>query len=137
MVINKKYVELFDYVLGAQMAAFNYLKDQFGSGEMYGWKADDASRKVITDAGYGEKFTHRTGHSITADVHGSGPNIDNLETEDQRKLLVGHCFSLEPGIYDIDAGYGFRSEIDVLITEDGPVITTAPYQTELLLLFDN
>lgn len=132
-----KYVELFGYVLDAQMAAFNYLKDQFGSGEMYGWKADDASRKVITDAGYGEKFTHRTGHSITADVHGSGPNIDNLETEDQRKLLVGHCFSLEPGIYDIDAGYGFRSEIDVLITEDGPVITTTPYQTELLLLFDN
>ncbi|MFQ5606801.1 MAG: M24 family metallopeptidase, partial [Candidatus Zixiibacteriota bacterium] len=83
----QKYVELFDYVLGAQMAAFDYLKDNFGKGLLYGWKADDASRKVITDAGYGEKFTHRTGHSITSDVHGSGPNIDNLETEDQRNLL--------------------------------------------------
>ncbi len=129
------YVELFNYVLQAQQAAFDYIKDNFGKGPVYGADADDASRKVITDAGYGEFFTHRTGHSITGDVHGSGPNIDNLETEDKRALLPGHAFSLEPGIYNFDKNYGFRSEIDVLITKDGPVVTTTPQQTELLLLF--
>ncbi|MBN4076507.1 aminopeptidase P family protein, partial [Gemmatimonas aurantiaca] len=130
------YVELFGYVLGAQQAAFDYIKNNFASGPVYGADADDASRKVITDAGYGEYFTHRTGHSITGDVHGSGPNIDNLETEDKRQLLPGHIFSLEPGIYNFAAGYGFRSEIDVLISESGPIVTTTPQQTELLLLFD-
>ena len=129
------YVELFDYVLKAQKAAVDYLSANFGKGPIYGADADDAARKVITDAGYGQYFTHRTGHSITGDVHGSGPNIDNLETEDKRQLLPGHVFSVEPGIYNFDAGYGFRSEIDVLITEHGPEITTVPQQTELLLLF--
>ncbi len=129
------YIELFNYVLGAQQAAFDYIKDNFGKGPVYGADADDASRKVITDAGYGEFFTHRTGHSITGDVHGSGPNIDNLETADRRALLPGHVFSLEPGIYNFEKGYGFRSEIDVMITKDGPVVTTTPQQTELLLLF--
>lgn len=130
------FVELFGYVLKAQQAAFDYIKDNFGKGPVYGALADDASRKVITDAGWGEYFTHRTGHSITGDVHGSGPNIDNMETEDKRQLLPGHVFSLEPGIYNFEAGYGFRSEIDVMITESGPVITTTPQQTELLLLFE-
>ncbi len=129
------YVELFNYVLQAQKAAFDYIKDNFGKGPVYGADADDASRKVITDAGYGEYFTHRTGHSITGDVHGSGPNIDNLETADRRALLPGHVFSLEPGIYNFAKGYGFRSEIDVMMTPDGPVVTTTPQQTELLLLF--
>jgi len=129
------FVELFNYVLQAQKAAFDYIKDNFSKGPVYGADADDASRKVITDAGYGEFFTHRTGHSITGEVHGSGPNIDNLETADRRALLPGHVFSLEPGIYNFDAGYGFRSEIAVMMTESGPVVTTTPQQTELLLLF--
>lgn len=129
------YVELFSYVLKAQSAAVDYLKEHFNKGPIYGADADDASRKVITDAGYGQYFTHRTGHSITGDVHGSGPNIDNLETEDKRRLLPGHIFSVEPGIYNFEANYGFRSEIDVLISESGPLVTTTPQQTELLLLF--
>jgi Xaa-Pro aminopeptidase len=76
---------------------------------------------------------HRTGHSITTEVHGVGPNIDNLETEDRRVLMPGHLFSIEPGLYFDDCG--FRSEIDVLITEKGPVVTTLPLQTEITPLF--
>jgi len=131
----KLYQELFGYVLAAQQAAFDFVRDNFDRGPVYGADADDASRKVITDAGYGNRFTHRTGHSITGDTHGSGPNIDNLETNDTRRLMPGHVFSLEPGIYDADAGWGFRSEINVMITEGGPIITTTPRQTELILLF--
>ncbi|HSG98651.1 MAG TPA: M24 family metallopeptidase, partial [candidate division Zixibacteria bacterium] len=77
------YVKLFGYVLQAQQAAVDYLSENFSKGPVYGADADDAARKVIAEAGYGQYFTHRTGHSITGDVHGSGPNIDNLETEDK------------------------------------------------------
>jgi len=67
-------------------------------------------------------------------VHGPGPNIDNLETEDRRKILPGHLFSIEPGIYL--KNYGFRSEIDVMLTETGPEITTLPVQKKIIPLLD-
>ncbi|MCH9032516.1 MAG: aminopeptidase P family protein [candidate division Zixibacteria bacterium] len=134
--IPRKYTEIFDIVLAAQKAAFDKIKEQYEAGEsIYGADADDAARAVITEAGYGELFTHRTGHSIDGQTHGSGPNIDNLETEDKRQLLPGHIFSIEPGIYSFEQGWGFRSEIDVMMTEEGPVVTTTPQQTEILLLF--
>lgn len=134
--IPKKYTEIFDIVLRAQTAALDHIKAQFEAGEsVYGADADDAARAVITDAGYGELFTHRTGHSIDGQTHGSGPNIDNLETEDKRQLLPGHIFSIEPGIYSFEQGWGFRSEINVMMTEQGPVVTTTPQQTEILALF--
>ena len=63
-------------------------------------------------------------------MHGDGPNIDNLETEDKRKLEPGHLFSIEPGIYMDDCG--FRTEIDALITDDGVEVTTLPLQTEIM-----
>jgi Xaa-Pro aminopeptidase len=87
---------------------------------------------VIVDAGYGKEFFHRTGHSILENVHGPGPNIDNRETEDRRRLLPGHLFSIEPGIY-LDE-YGFRSEVDCLMTELGPEVTTQPVQKSILAL---
>lgn len=130
--IPEKYVELFRIVCAARDAAVKYLADNFGDAELYGADADDACRKVIEDAGYGEYFTHRTGHSITTSEHGSGPNIDNLETEDKRALQPGHLFSVEPGIYMDDCG--FRSEINVLMTDNGPMNTTEPLQYEIVAL---
>ena len=94
---------------------------------------DDVCRGVIEQAGYGKYFTHRTGHSITGSEHGPGPNIDNLETEDGRKLRKGHLFSIEPGIYMSDCG--FRTEIDMLIGYDGGEVTTLPLQMEIVPLF--
>ncbi|MCK4632092.1 MAG: M24 family metallopeptidase, partial [candidate division Zixibacteria bacterium] len=84
------------------------------------------------EAGYGDNFVHRTGHSITTSVHGTGPNIDNLETEDRRELKPGHLFSIEPGIYFPDCG--LRTEIDVLIVEGGCEVTTLPLQKEIASL---
>ncbi|MFH1686609.1 MAG: M24 family metallopeptidase [bacterium] len=130
--IPARYNDIFRIVCAARDAAVRYLKDHFDHGALYGADADDACRKVIEDAGYGESFTHRTGHSITTSEHGSGPNIDNLETEDKRALQPGHLFSVEPGIYTSDIG--FRTEINVLMTEDGPEITTLPLQNEIVAL---
>jgi Xaa-Pro aminopeptidase len=85
--------------------------------EVRGWEADDACRAVVQESGYGERFLHRTGHSIGEEVHGNGANVDNLETRDERLLLPGTCFSVEPGIYL--ESFGVRSEVNMIIHGDG------------------
>lgn len=131
--VPKKYVEEFKVVMAARDAAVEFLWDKSAKGEtIFGYQVDDACRKVIKKAGYGDNFFHRTGHSILEEGHGPGPNIDNLETEDRRKLKPGHLFSIEPGIYLED--HGFRSEINVLMTEAGPEVTTQPIQQNIMLL---
>ena len=64
-----------------------------------GREADRAAREVIEAAGFGERYLHRTGHSIGREVHGTGANLDSLETDDHRMLIDHTCFSVEPGIY--------------------------------------
>jgi len=88
-----------------------------------GWQVDRAVRDHIGARGYGDRFLHRTGHSIgTSAVHGDGANLDDLETHDTRELLQGTAFSIEPGIYLPEEGLGVRSEIDVVLTEEGPKV---------------
>jgi Xaa-Pro aminopeptidase len=94
---------------------------------------DDAARGVISAAGYGEYFVHRTGHSIDRDLHGSGPHLDNFETADERKLIAGVGFSVEPGIY-LPGRFGMRSEINVYVGETGPEVTPSRPQQDLLLI---
>lgn len=94
---------------------------------------DDVARGVVRGAGYGEHFTHRTGHSIDRDLHGSGPHLDNYETSDDRALIAGIGFSVEPGIY-LPGRFGMRSEINVFLGESGPEVTPAHPQSELLLV---
>ena len=101
---------------------------------MTGAAADDAARKVITDRGFAQYFTHRTGHSIDArDLHGSGPHLDNLETRDERQLIPGVGFSIEPGIY-IAGEFGMRSEVNVYLEEGRAVVTPGEYQKELFVV---
>jgi Xaa-Pro aminopeptidase len=128
--VPAKMAEVFQIVCTARDRAVSFLSEQFASGiRPRGCDVDDAVRAVITDAGYGEYFIHRTGHSIGTDVHGVGTCIDNLETNDQRRLLDGMLFSIEPGIYLPE--FGIRSEIDVLIENSHAVVTTLPLQTEI------
>jgi Xaa-Pro dipeptidase len=94
-----------------------------------GFEADDAARAVIREAGFGEWFTHRTGHNIATEIHGSGAHLDNLETHDERLLLPFTCFSVEPGIYLPE--FGVRSEIDIM-TSANKAEVTGKIQTELL-----
>jgi Xaa-Pro aminopeptidase len=95
-----------------------------------GYQADDAARAVIRASGYGERFTHRTGHSIGTEVHGSGANLDNLETHDVRLILPHTCFSVEPGVY-FPGEFGVRSEVNMM-TRPGAAEVTGRVQTELL-----
>jgi Xaa-Pro aminopeptidase len=122
--VPEKYTKILNIVAEARDAAFNLIDSRFKEGkEVRGYEADAASRKVIEDAGYGKYFIHRTGHSITTDLHGSGAHIDNFETKDERLLLPSTSFSLEPGIY-LPGKFGVRTEIDVFITKDGKVMFT-------------
>ena len=89
---------------------------------------------VITSRGFGPQFLHRTGHSIDSrDLHGSGPHIDNLETREERELIPGVGFSIEPGIY-LPGEVGMRSEVNGFIGADGLLITPAAYQKDLLIV---
>jgi Xaa-Pro aminopeptidase len=95
-----------------------------------GWQADDAARAVIRAAGYGDWFTHRTGHNIGSEIHGSGANLDNLETHDVRLILPNTCFSVEPGIY-FPGEFGVRSEVNMM-TSLTRASVTGRVQTELV-----
>jgi len=122
--VPEKYVKIFDIVAQARDAAFDLISERFqNKKEIRGYEADDMARNVIVKAGYGEFFIHRTGHSITNSLHGSGAHLDNFETKDERLLLPMTSFSIEPGIY-LTGDFGIRSEIDVFITSDGKVLAT-------------
>ena len=66
---------------------------------IYGFEVDRATRDVITAAGYGDYFIHRTGHSLGEEVHGNGVHMDDYETHDDRRLVTGTGFTIEPGVY--------------------------------------
>jgi Xaa-Pro aminopeptidase len=98
---------------------------------LQGWEVDRAVRDLVASKGFGERFVHRTGHSIGGNVHGDGANLDDLETHDTRPLLPGLAFSIEPGIYLPEEGIGVRLEIDVFLAEEGPKVFS-PIQRELV-----
>jgi len=123
--------EVLSIVARARDAAIDLVQTRVSAGEpVHGWEIDDAARSVIRQAGYGDAFFHRTGHSIDTDLHGSGVNIDNLETRDTRQLIPHIGFTIEPGIYLPD--FGVRLEINIYIHEDRAEITTLPLQYDFI-----
>lgn len=125
---------IFEHVRRGRDAALSFVQDQVIAGRFpCGWEVDDVCRTTIRTAGYGDFFIHRTGHSIGEEVHGNGANIDNLETQDSRRLLPRTCFSIEPGIY-LPGEFGIRSELDVYISDREAVVHGLPLQTELMSL---
>ena len=121
--VPQRYEEVFQVVARARDAGIAIVKEAFANGEpLQGWQVDKATRDVIEAAGYGEFFIHRTGHSIGQETHGNGANMDNLEMRDERLVLPGTCFSIEPGIYLPE--FGVRSEIDVFVDREGKVHVT-------------
>jgi Xaa-Pro aminopeptidase len=118
-----------------------FVQAQLDAGRtVHGYEVDTVARDIISNAGYGEYFIHRTGHSLGPTGHYLGVNIDNLETQDRRVLLPGVMFTIEPGIYmpafNFDdssqaKGLGIRSEINCYMHEDRVEVTTLPTQTEV------
>lgn len=121
---------IFYTVRNARDAAIHAVETAFAAGRpICGYEADDAARGVIRAAGFGEYFTHRTGHNIARELHGPGAHLDNLETHDERLLLPGTCFSVEPGIYLPE--FGVRSEVDMM-TAPRKAWVTGRIQQELV-----
>lgn len=122
--VPDKYERIFRIVAAARDAAIALVRERFAAGEtLRGWEVDQAARSVIHEAGYGDKFIHRTGHSIGRETHGNGANMDSLETKELRLVLPRTCFSIEPGIYLPE--FGVRSEVDVYVDENHHVHVTA------------
>ncbi len=126
--------KVWEIIRDARRAGWKLVEDRFNAGEpLHGWEVDDAVRKPIEDAGYGDYFIHRTGHSMTTVDHGSGANIDNLESKELRRLIPRTCFSIEPGVYL--PKYGFRTEFNVLIDKDGKIrVAEGTDQEEMIVV---
>lgn len=125
---------VFEVVRDARDKGFALVRKRVEAGDApMGYEVDDVVREHIRAAGFGEFFIHRTGHSIDTSVHGTGANMDNLETHDTRRILENTCFSVEPGIYL--PAFGVRSEFNVFV-RNGSAETTGEVQTELLRVGD-
>ena len=130
--VPEKYAKIFAIVRDARDAAVAFVQGNVKAGRaIEGWQVDRAARAVIRKAGYAKYFVHRTGHNIGQEVHGTGANMDNLETRDIRRVIPHTCFSVEPGIYL--PGFGIRSEVNVYV-QQGRAEVTGPRQTEILKL---
>jgi Xaa-Pro dipeptidase len=110
--------EIFGHVAAGRDAALELVRSRYPHQPVQGYEVDDAARQSIVRAGFGERFIHRTGHSIGISDHGQGANMDNLETHDTRRLIAMTGFSIEPGIYLPD-DFGVRSEINVALLPAG------------------
>ena len=131
--VPARVVEVWRTVRGARDAAIDSIRRAASDGKtIAGYEADRAARAVVEAAGYGEAFVHRTGHSIDRSLHGSGPHLDDYETHDDRVLLPGVGFSVEPGIY-LPGAFGIRSEVNVYMTEAGPEVTPRKPQVDLII----
>ena len=122
----------FTAVRDARDAAVRLLEDAAAAGRpVRGFELDHAARAVIEAAGYGDYIIHRTGHSLGETVHGNGAHLDDYETHDERRLLPGTGFTIEPGIY-FDR-FGVRTEINVVWGARGPEVTGARQQEIVVL----
>ena len=128
-------VEVWTAIRDARDAALALLRERLGAGQaVRGAEVDDAARAVVRARGFAPWFPHRTGHSIDPrDLHGSGPHIDNLETREERALVPGVGFSIEPGIY-VTGEIGMRTEVNGFVLPDGLLVTPAEPQRDLLVV---
>lgn len=130
--VPPKIEHVFQIVIQARDLAIEFGHRELSAGRpIFGYQLDQVARAFIERSGYGDFFSHRTGHSLGREVHASGANIDSLETYDTRTLIPGLGFTIEPGIYLPE--FGVRSEVDLYVKEDGLQLTS-PIQKEVILI---
>ena len=99
--------------------------------DLRGFEVDRVCRSVLERAGYGEQFIHRTGHSLGETVHGNGVHLDDYETHDDRRLIPGTGFTIEPGVYT--ERFGVRTEINMFVDQQDARVSGA-LQQEIITL---
>jgi len=130
--VPERFTSTFAAVAAARDAAIALVQRATAAGqELHGWQVDRAASSVLKSAGYGDRIIHRTGHSLGESVHGNGVNMDDYETHDDRRLLAGTGFTIEPGVYFDD--FGIRSEINMIIGAREATVT-GPVQAGILAL---
>ena len=130
--VPERFASAFDAVRRARDAGVQLVQQRARDGrEVRGWEVDRAASSILREAGYGDHILHRTGHSLGESVHGTGVNMDDYETHDDRRLLPGTGFTIEPGVYFDD--FGVRTEINMIVAPRDAVVT-GPLQTEILRL---
>ena len=130
--VPDRMTKAFGAICGARDAAVDTVQSAARAGrEVRGFEADKAARQVLIEAGYEDAILHRTGHSLGENVHGNGAHLDDYETHDERRLLPGSGFTIEPGLYFKD--FGVRTEINMVWADNGPEVT-GPRQKAILSL---
>jgi Xaa-Pro aminopeptidase len=131
-LVPEPFARAFAAVRGARDAAVQLVQSATREGrDLRGWEVDRAASSVLREAGYADRILHRTGHSLGETVHGNGVNIDDYETHDDRRLLTGTGFTIEPGVYFDD--FGVRTEINMIVQERDAAVT-GPLQPEIVAL---
>jgi Xaa-Pro aminopeptidase len=131
-IVPERYARAFDAIRRARDAGVELVQRAVREGrEVRGFEVDRAAASVIREAGYGDGILHRTGHSLGETVHGTGVNMDDYETHDDRRLLPGTGFTIEPGVYFDD--FGVRTEINMVVAARDAAVT-GPLQHEILTL---
>jgi Xaa-Pro aminopeptidase len=130
--VPERFARAFTAIRDARDAAVELVQSSVRAGrELRGWEVDRAAMTVLRDAGYADNILHRTGHSLGTTVHGNGVNMDDYETHDDRRLLAGSGFTIEPGVYFDD--FGVRTEINMVVAQRDAAVT-GPRQTEIAAL---
>ena len=130
--VPQKYAIAFAAARDGRDAGIDLVKSAAREGrELRGFEVDRATRNVIERAGFGAQFIHRTGHSLGEEVHGNGVHMDDYETHDERRLIPGTGFTIEPGIYTSE--FGVRTEINMFVGERSAEVT-GPTQSEIVTL---
>src|SRR5262245_45358960 len=126
------YARAFNAARDGRDAASALVKSRAAAGaDLRGFEVDRACRNVLEREGYGAQFIHRTGHSLGTEVHGNGVHMDDFETHDERRIIPGTGFTIEPGVYTKE--FGVRTEINMYVGA-GEAVVTGPLQTEFVLL---
>ena len=130
--VPERFVRAFAAIRDARDAGVELVQQSMRAGrDLRGWEVDRAASQVLKDAGYADAILHRTGHSLGESVHGNGVNMDDYETHDDRRLIPGTGFTIEPGVYFDD--FGVRTEINMTVSARDAVVT-GPLQQEILAL---